>query len=635
MNDEYSEAFKSIVPDAPSADGWADGARRKRRNHRRVMTGVAGAAVLALAVPFALTLQNQSLLVATPGESNTASPIAPDPAQDAPGAAACWEAPGQPRTATDEGATEGAVRAWLCGDAGNPESFPGTVGPLEPLVEGVDDIIELVQMWEAFDYEVDCTADGGSEYRIVFDYGDGSHRVMSGMLDGCDTIEDGEQSLPGARDLYDRALELWSQQRERVDPPADVAAVSQCRPPSRSVVPDLPPAMRPMLPLTPADAVTGFICHEDTEYEGGWAATLDAGVVTLIADSLVSDSEEGMGTDHLPTWVTIAGPWGEALTLQRTDGDTFQWFDAERAAMLWTPSSGVRAAIDAVVEQAPPPGPPPAEATRSTPSEFTGCSGVDSGEVTSTDLPGGKLPEEPSKVWLCVADPDEVLEGVAPWEPLESPDLMADAVYAYNVSHTTDFDPACLDQPGLTYSVVHEYADGTTYVVDAQVRGCDVISADGQVREGGRAYVDKLLELWVEQRNATPQSPPVAPSVGICENNLRSVGRGIDRYDEDGALCAATPSDSGVKGVEIPAPGPLLDDVRREAQDSRVPSSGEDEDPLLDWEGESIVLVDDYGDRLSLFREPTGEWFWEEGDASWTWTPSTALAERLEAAFNG
>ena len=67
MNDEYSEAFKSIIPDAPTSDGWADGARRKRRNRRRVLTGGAGVAVLALAVPFALSLQSQSMLVATPG----------------------------------------------------------------------------------------------------------------------------------------------------------------------------------------------------------------------------------------------------------------------------------------------------------------------------------------------------------------------------------------------------------------------------------------------------------------------------------------------------------------------------------------------------------------------------------------
>ncbi|MGO1383247.1 MAG: hypothetical protein ACTHU1_00430 [Arachnia sp.] len=505
MNDEYSEAFKSIVPDAPSADGWADGARRRRRNHRRVMTGVAGAAVLALAVPFALTLQNQSLLVATPGESNTAFPITPDPAQDAPGAAACWEAPGQPRTATDEGATEGAVRAWLCGDAGNPESFPGTVGPLEPLVEGVDDIIELVQMWEAFDYEVDCTADGGSEYRIVFDYGDGSHRVMSGMLDGCDTIEDGEQSLPGARDLYDRALELWSQQRERVDPP-ETETVSQCRPPARSVVPDLPPPMQPMLPLTPSDAVTGFTCTEDpaAEYEASAGSTLESELVALIADSLTKDSEEGLGEGHLPTWLTVTGPWGEALTLQRVEGDAFQWFDAERLPMLWTPSPAILAQIDTVTVPPPPHISPPSEDAQPTPFEFVNCAGVHSSGISSTELPNGKLPENPVRVWLCAADTEGV-DGVSvPAEPLETKELAADAAFSYIISRITDSNRVCFDGAGPQYTVVYEYADSSTYAVAVQVDVCNVIWAGGMAREGGLAYLETLLSLWERQDGENP-----------------------------------------------------------------------------------------------------------------------------------
>lgn len=343
MNDQYSQSFKSIVPDAPSSTRWAEGARRKRRNRGAVMSGVAGVAALALAIPFALSLQTSPTLVTPPGESEAPVPgPEPDPATDAPGAAACWEGPGQPRMATDEGVTEGAVRAWLCGDAGIPEMFPGDVGPLEPLVQGVTDLVEFIRENEVLRDDAECTADAGPDYRIVLDYDDGNRRVASGGLYGCGVIDDGDRKLTGSPELYGRALELWTKQRNTVVAP-DLTSTFQCEPPSRSVVPDLPPALRPMLPLSPEEAVSGFTCFEDPEAEDhrGGAATLEAAVVAVVASSVSKDSREGLGEGHLPTHVTLTGAWGEALTLQRLPGDVFQWFDGDGVAMLWKPSSEV------------------------------------------------------------------------------------------------------------------------------------------------------------------------------------------------------------------------------------------------------------------------------------------------------
>ncbi len=357
MNDEYSDAFKSIVPEAPSTDGWAEGAHRKRRNRARLMAGIAGAAVIALAVPVALSLGSNATLIATPGKSESPSPQvagpSPDPATDDPGAAACWEAPMQARQATAEGATDGAVRAWLCGDADVSGISLGTVGPLEPLVDGVDQIVDFIQSQQTLDDSglSVCTEEYTLAYRIVLDYGDSTSRVVPGALHGCRTIEDGPTVRTGGQELYDLALDLWNQQRERVTSSGDVVAVSRCRPPSRSVVPDLPPAQRPMLPLAPADAVTGGMCVEDpaAEYEAIWGSTLEPDVVALVGQSVVRDSEEGIAEGHLPTWVTITGVWGEALTLQRTPDDTFQWFDGA-SPMLWTPPADILAELDAASE---------------------------------------------------------------------------------------------------------------------------------------------------------------------------------------------------------------------------------------------------------------------------------------------
>ncbi len=504
-NHEIRDVLDSVTPYGPQPIGWATRARR-RSIRRRVATGAAAVtAAIVVIVPVAFSMGGDAMLIAEPDTSETSSPQvavpSPDPAQDVPGAAACWEAPGEPRQATEEGATDGAVRAWLCGDAGDPEMFPGAVGPLEPLVEDVGEIVEFIQQQPILsDEDAQCLAVDGLNYRIVLDYGDGESRVVSGEAEGCGiTIKDGERDLSGSQELYDFARDLWSQQRERVSSPG-LAAVSQCRPPSRSVVADLPPAVRPMLSLAPEDAVTGFTCVEDpgAEYEASQGSILGANLVSLIGASVAKDSEEGLGEAHLPTWVTITGPWGEALTLQRTTVDTFQWFDGD-TPMLWKPSPVVLAQIDGLASEPEVSLSPQGEIDPGA-SVAEGCGDLSAGALVSSQLPDGKLPDDATKIWLCETPKSAGVPGAAaPEEPLESPELTADATFAYNVSRVTDFDPTCLEE-GAEYSVVHEYANGNKYAVSVQLSGCDVISAGGTVKEGGRAYVDTLLSLWEEQR---------------------------------------------------------------------------------------------------------------------------------------
>ena len=56
MNDKFSDAFKSIVPEPPSADGFVPGARRKRRNRQLIAGGGVAALALAVAIPMAINL---------------------------------------------------------------------------------------------------------------------------------------------------------------------------------------------------------------------------------------------------------------------------------------------------------------------------------------------------------------------------------------------------------------------------------------------------------------------------------------------------------------------------------------------------------------------------------------------------
>ena len=57
MNDNFHDLFKQSVPEAPSPQGWVQGARRKRRNRQVVAGGVAALVVAGVAVPLALNLQ--------------------------------------------------------------------------------------------------------------------------------------------------------------------------------------------------------------------------------------------------------------------------------------------------------------------------------------------------------------------------------------------------------------------------------------------------------------------------------------------------------------------------------------------------------------------------------------------------
>ena len=626
MNDDYSDAFKSIVPEAPSTDGWSDGARRKRRNRGRVVAGVAAAAAIALIVPLSLTIGSGATLVATPGRTESAFPRvagpSPDPATDAPGAAACWEGPGRPRQATADGAADGAVRAWLCGDAGSSESLPGAVGPLEPLVDGVDEIVSFIGAQQTLDASgvTACTEEYALAYRVVLDYGDGTSRVVPGALHGCKTIEDGATVRTGGQELYDLALNLWSQQRERVDPPGDVVAVSQCRPPSRSVVPDLPPALRPMLPLTPDDAVTGSTCAEDpaAEYEASGGSTLEPDLAALIGHSLTTDSEEGLGEDHLPTWVTITGAWGEAITMQQTGDDTFQWFD-DHTPMLWEPPAALLTELEQSLE---------APEVNATPVPASECDLDADGHMATTDLPEDTLPDGPTAVWLCGGFH-------SPLEPLvdqQATQQVVDSFRDLSTSRTGDGGGTSVD----SYLVV-EYPDGEHYVVQLDSsRPFEVTWGIEQehTRYGDDEWVWGLEGLWAQQRDDNPQDPPIPPSVGICDNMYRSLGRSIDKYDEDGALCTVIRTAAGeAGGLQIPASPQLVAEVRAEAQQSDARWPRDVELTLNDWEGDAILLVDDYGDRLPLLR--LGErWAWHKGGDAFEWTPSPDLAARLARAFD-
>ena len=526
MNDDYSDAFKSIIPEAPSSDGWADGARRKRHNRGRAMAGVAAAAAIALVVPLSLTMGGNATLIATPGKSETPSPQvagpSPDPATDAPGAAACWEAPMQARRATPEGATDGAVRAWLCGDADVSGIALGTIGPLEPLVEGVDQIIDFIQSQQTLDESGlnVCTEEYTLAYRVVLDYGDGTSHVVPGELHGCKTIDDGPTVRTGGQELYDLALDLWREQREETGD-GDGAFLA----------PDCPPQTEALQNLLPVEIVTGFTCV--LQGEGGFVTgtlnQLPDDLVDAIRMGISADSKPGQGEDGSDYFVTMTGAWGDSLLLRRLDDGVLAWTGSD-GPMLWAPPADVLAQLDALARSGSNGsvgGPEPSEPTSVAQPE--GCEGVVPRDRRATESEVRELPDSTERIWLC--DGGVTMEGGSgvPFEPLVADDLVAEAVEAFNSLSPAEPDRVCTLDAGPSYIVVYEDSDG-----GRQEAGLELFGWGGVRGRSGQSWCRFLLQHARQSLAGAAQGGPAgtepsgaAVSPGQLYVQLRSASGGV------------------------------------------------------------------------------------------------------------
>ncbi len=270
----------------------------------------------------------------------------------------------------------------------------------------------------------------------------------------------------------------------------------------------------------------------------------------------------------------------------------------------------------------------PAPTAMNTASHDEYCNVDADGRMATSDLPNNTLPNEPQAVWLCSAIRQ-------PMEPLVGKEATQQVVDSFQELSTS---PPNDRLPTASYSyLVVVYPDGRHYVVQVD-RGHPfevVWGAERQhVRRSSPEWVVNLEKLWVEQRDHNPQDPPIAPSGGVCDYITRSLGRPIDRYDEGGALCTITRTDAGdSKTVEVPASPQLIADVHAEAQEFSVPWLPDEDNPLRVWEGDAILLVDDYGDRTLLIRGSGDRWYWREGGDVLKWTPSPDLAARLAQTF--
>ncbi|MEO7588418.1 MAG: hypothetical protein ABIS84_10385 [Arachnia sp.] len=648
MNDpEISNNLRRIVPDDLSPAGLVEGARRKRRQRRSMVGVVAALALVAIAVPVAVNLPRD--IVAQPAATPSQTPDVRQTdgtgeAQALPGARACYNDDGTPISWSEiqTGPAEpGAVKAWFCGDY-SPETGTGFVGPIEPLTSGLDTLIVDVQAADVIDLTVtSCLADYNLSFNAVFEYPDGSRRIIGGDRHGCRTTYDGGVARAGADEFYGALYNAWEKQRE--------TEVGDW------VVPNICPGPLSLIAMTPWDAVQGSLCGEGAD---------GARSATYLSDALVTEVTESMRAALQPPeestpqpqssapeqriWLTLSNKFTDYLTLVRHEDGLYRAYDGEGLEWFWKPSEDVSAKLDAALADAgstdvppagqpvgpgssgaPDPTPDPGQTSDAPqPSVAEGCRDAASGDLASTELPDGALPEGAERVWLCASGEIQVGAPAPPLEPLEDATLIAGATAAFNELPLLPPDQACTMELGPAYLVVHEYADGTRHAVELQEYGCHLVIGGATVKGNSELYKDKLLELWRQQRadlDTTQTRPgPLCPLTGsvfsLLSENVTAAS---------GVTCVATGAgnDSSTPAQEVAIPAELL------AQINTGIASAPLGVPAVAPDGDSIVLLTKAGDPFVLYRLEDGTFYWSEGEYARLWTPMAGTAEALTPLF--
>lgn len=362
MNDNFHDLFKQSVPEAPSTGGWVEGARRRRRGRQVVTGGVAGLAVVALAVPVALNLSAGSAPVVASPEPSVSAPAptaSPEPTGDPaptagststdepglevslsprhdglPGASVCHDEAGEPVADSLLAGTipTGAARAWLCT---NPNNY-GTVGPLEPLVTDVDGLIEA--LYEQPGLTDDTAQEIAEAYTVVLEFEDGRKMSFTGDIQDGTSLSDGENSLQGSVAFYRDEVEArWLAQRSEAGAPVgEYVAQQEC---------PLLSYQRSLLPVSLDSVTGGYACASEGDMtravELRESLAAEIGREALANGVPVEASEEG-GNSAL----VLANTWGDQILLRKA-GSSYE-FRGEDHLMGWTPTPEFAAELDAL-----------------------------------------------------------------------------------------------------------------------------------------------------------------------------------------------------------------------------------------------------------------------------------------------
>ena len=636
MNDpDISDNLRRIVPDDLSSAGLVEGARRKRRRRHGVTAGMAALLLVAVAVPAALNLPDNSQLAQPAATPTIQQDEGGWPVSPRPGAEACYGDNGLPyagETDDIEPAPTGALRAWLCGDYPTDRGM-GYVGPVEPLTTGMDELMRSVQAAPEADLaSVICPDDYTLGFSVVFEYEDGSRRVIRGDLGGCRFTYDGEVVRRDADAFHEQAVSAWERQRERDKGLWGTSIFC--------------PGPHSLLPMQIEQTVRIAICAESAV--GTRSATylddgLERDVLTSIKARLAltgDDTPPPVSTaPQERRWLSLSDSFSGQMTMVRHTDGVYRALEGGGPEWFWAPDEGLSERLDRALSSSTSPEVPPTAypvnwpvldpteepelpTDPTQPFAPEECRAAADG-VTSSALPDGELPQGPERIWLCAAG--EFTSGVAaPLEPLEEPDLIARATEAFNELAPMPRNQPCTDDLGPTYQVVHEYADGARYTIEYQQYGCGPVTAGDVVKQG--PYLPQLLDLWETQRGDRPvvQTRP-GPLCQLFSSVLDVDPRATPFVS--GVACTAS-DDAGGAALEQPLSDDLVSAVSAGMRDE---STVVGQHPL---DGRhSIVLLNPAGDPFRMSRVENGGFTWWEGDTIMVWSPTGETAQALATLF--
>lgn len=602
--DAVSDVFERVTPHRDVPEGLLAGARRKRQQRRLAASGVAALVVLGLAVPLAALMSQQNTIPANP--ASTSTPLPPefqgltnpclDPDQSLP----------EPTGALETGAT----RVWLCGDyvAGDELSASGMIGPLEPLVNDVD---QLIETWESYDplaEDIACTMEYRLTYNLVFDYDDQTQRVLRGELHGCRTLSDGTTNRSGGEELFDLAVGMWQEQRDAL--PEFENPYVPCRVASSIMSADL------------EDVNRGSLCVLSDDGSQQDSARLPDDLVEQVRDAIAAEAEPVAPEDQVVfedrRWLELVTRFADPIRLN-TDatGEVYEWW-ADEGLMRWEPSTELQEALAVLADELgssgqddnADPGTPmgtgsnqdpqqlpepfdPAELERLTPWAPEICQEAVDGEMQTSAIPAEGEPEE---IWLCAQNTTgERLSVVPPAEPLTLG--VSEAMAALRgLDSPVEPDQGCDADLGAAYYVVHVYPDGSQHAVEVRLYGCRDVVVGEETFAGAVEYFDILQELWAFQRAELDE--PVERPAPLCPQLSSSMP--IQHTDEftSGSMCRIV--DGQVD--ELPLDAGLVTQVSSELDGATV-------DPASQGfgTGNSVVLVTRFGDPY-LLLQAQGSW---------------------------
>lgn len=643
---ELSASMRRIVPEDMITEGLVAGARSKRNRRRGVVGAFAALALVAVVVPVTLNLPNGDPTVAQPASTVApSSPVDVRTISGVPGAEACYNDDGTPISRDQGGsgpAPTGAVRAWFCGDY-SPETGQGFVGPREPLTTGVDALIEGVQSQEVIDLTVTtCLNDYNLSFNAVFEYEDGTRRVIGGDRHGCRATYDGGVARAGADDFYGALHSAWEAQRETWTG-------------DEWVVPHLCPGPLSLLEMEPEDTVQASVCGQKEDGSRA-SAFVDEDLVDEIVGEFKamresSDEETPQPESSAPeqqVWLTLSNRYTDYLTFVRHEDGLYRAYDGEGLEWFWEPSEDLSARLDEALDAAgPTDGPPAGKPIDPTvngggegpmdpvlqpdpPKPFVPeeCSLSSSGELMA-DLPDGAIPEGAESVRLCPAGEFGM---ATPLEALVDVALVPEAVAAFNGLTPAPENQACTMELGPAYTAVYSYADGTRHAVELQEYGCGNVVGGGVVKAGSDGFKETLLSLWQEQRGYQPiveRPAPLCPLAG----SIFTLVPGEAEFTSGVACVVPTDPTGPDAGAGNPAgESPMSDQLVKKISGQLGTPSPEMMD--LVPTGDSLVLLTASGDPLVLQRLEDGSFTSFQDGEPFSWTPSGDVAAALDELFD-